>query len=164
MAASSNGTKQSPEKQEVVVGLLRRLGQLHGTVHNLVKVWLRVKGQFYCWVSEGIQNTTQVEKIKSHIYLKHLLILSSKQWHRAKNQLEQLQVKIRKLNIGTHLWQSFQKIFHEDGGKQGGGWEVGQERICYNLGDATKRSVNPPQQRPQTYNLTRRWDGNTCSA
>lgn len=78
MAASSNGTKQSPEKQEVVVGLLRRLGQLHGTVHNLVKVWLRVEGQFYCWVSEGIQNH-QDEKIKSHIYLKHLLILSSKQ-------------------------------------------------------------------------------------
>lgn len=62
MAASSNGTKQSAEKQEVVVGLLRRLGQLHGTVHNLVKVWLRVEGQFYCWVSEGIQNATKMKK------------------------------------------------------------------------------------------------------
>lgn len=56
MAASSNGTEQSPEKQEVVVGFLCRLCQLHGTVHNLVKVWLGVEGQFYCWVRESIQN------------------------------------------------------------------------------------------------------------
>lgn len=40
MAASTNGTEESPEKQEVVVWFLSRLGQFHGAVHDLVEVGL----------------------------------------------------------------------------------------------------------------------------
>lgn len=47
MAASTNGTEECPEKQEVVVGFLGRLGELHGAVHYLVEVWLRKQGPSY---------------------------------------------------------------------------------------------------------------------
>lgn len=47
MATSTNGAEESTKKEEVVVGFLSRLCQLHGTVHNLVEVWLREQGQSY---------------------------------------------------------------------------------------------------------------------
>ena len=41
MAASSDGTKQSPQKKEIVAGLLGCVGQGHGTVHYRVEVGLQ---------------------------------------------------------------------------------------------------------------------------
>lgn len=77
----------------------------------------------------------------NQIYLEHLFIFSSKQWHWAKDQFEKLEVEIGKLNIGAHLRQSLEKVFHKNGGKQSRRWQVGKERICHNLKNNTEFSA-----------------------
>ena len=43
MAAPADGPEEGAQEQEVVVGLLSRLGQLHRAVDDLMKVGLRDK-------------------------------------------------------------------------------------------------------------------------
>lgn len=111
MATSPNGTEKSPKKQEVVVGFLSWLGQLHWTVHYFVEV--RLVEQAYMYKYESRKDL----KLRNKIYLEHLLIFSSKQRHRAKDQFEEFKVEIWKFDIGAHLWQSLKKILHKNGGK-----------------------------------------------
>lgn len=67
------------------------------------------------------------------IYLQHLFVLSCKQRHGAKDQLKKFQVKVGELHVGAHLRQPFQKILHQDGGKQGRSRQIGQEGVSHDL-------------------------------
>ena len=55
---SSDGTKQSPEQEEVVARLLSGVGQRHGLEDNLMEVWLK----------EGGREGGREEEIRTYMY------------------------------------------------------------------------------------------------
>lgn len=85
------------------------------------------------------QNTTttksqnKVHSDLSELYLEHLFVLSRKEGHGAKDQLEQLEVQVGELHVGAHFRQAVQEVLHQNCSKQSRGSRVRQEGIGNDL-------------------------------
>lgn len=51
------------------------------------------------------------------LYLQHLLVLRSKERNRTKDQLEEFEIQVGQLHVGTHFRQTVKQILNQDGGK-----------------------------------------------
>ena len=64
------------------------------------------------------------------VWLQHLLVLGSEQVYRTKNQFEQLQVEIRTLHVGSHLWHPVQQIINQYCSEDWRSYVVGKKAVC----------------------------------